>query len=37
MNILITGVSRGLGFSLANFFLDKGNYIFGLSRKKMII
>ena len=33
MNILITGVSRGLGFSLANFFIHKGNYIIGLSRK----
>lgn len=33
MNILITGVSRGLGFSIANFFIRKGFNIIGLSRK----
>ena len=33
MNILITGTSSGLGFGLAQFYLDKGENVYGISRK----
>lgn len=33
MNVLITGTSSGLGFGLANYYLEKGHNVFGISRK----
>lgn len=33
MNVLITGTSSGLGFGLANHYLNKGHKVFGISRK----
>jgi benzil reductase ((S)-benzoin forming) len=33
MNILITGTSKGLGYGLAKYYLDKGHCVFGISRK----
>ena len=32
MKIVITGTSRGIGFQLANYFLEKGSYVAGCSR-----
>jgi benzil reductase ((S)-benzoin forming) len=32
MNVLITGCSSGLGFGLANHYLDQGHRVFGISR-----
>jgi NAD(P)-dependent dehydrogenase (short-subunit alcohol dehydrogenase family) len=32
MNILITGTSSGVGHGLANYYLDKGHTVFGISR-----
>lgn len=34
MNILITGISSGLGFGLAEYYLKRGNNVFGISRSK---
>jgi 3-oxoacyl-[acyl-carrier protein] reductase len=34
MNILITGVSKGLGLNMTKFFLKKGFNIYGISRNK---
>ena len=33
MNVLITGTSSGLGFGLANYYLENGHNVFGISRK----
>jgi len=33
MNILITGTSSGLGFGLANYYLNNGHKVFGISRR----
>lgn len=33
-NILITGVSKGLGFCLAEKLLEKGDHVYGISRSK---
>lgn len=32
MNILITGCSKGLGFGLSEYYLEKGHSVFGISR-----
>jgi len=32
MHILITGTSRGIGYFLANYYLNKGFYVFGCNR-----
>ncbi len=34
MNILITGVSSGLGLGLAKYYLEKGHTVYGLSRRE---
>lgn len=34
MNVLITGTSSGLGFGLAEWYLENGHTVFGISRKK---
>ena len=34
-NILITGVSTGIGYATAKYFLDKGYFVFGSVRKKI--
>lgn len=34
MNILITGVSKGLGYAIAERFLKEGDTVFGISRSK---
>lgn len=34
MNVLITGVSKGLGFQLAKNLIDKGQNVWGISRSK---
>ena len=34
MNVLLTGVSRGLGLHIARALLEKGNTVFGISRTK---
>jgi NAD(P)-dependent dehydrogenase (short-subunit alcohol dehydrogenase family) len=33
MNVLITGTSSGLGYGLSQYYLKKGHYVFGISRK----
>jgi NAD(P)-dependent dehydrogenase (short-subunit alcohol dehydrogenase family) len=33
MNVFITGSSSGLGFGLAKYYLEKGNKVYGISRK----
>ena len=33
-NILITGTSSGLGFSLANVFKENGHNVYGISRSE---
>ncbi|MCB9203253.1 MAG: SDR family NAD(P)-dependent oxidoreductase [Flavobacteriales bacterium] len=33
MNIIITGTSSGIGFTLANYLMEKGNNVIGLSRR----
>ena len=33
MNILITGVSSGIGWGLSNYYLSKGHTVYGLSRR----
>ncbi len=33
MNILITGISSGLGFGLAKYYLEQENSVYGISRK----
>lgn len=35
MKILITGVSKGLGKSLAEEFISKGNYVWGVARREL--
>lgn len=35
MTIIITGTSAGIGFALAEYFGQKGNQVFGLSRKSV--
>lgn len=34
MNVLITGISSGLGFGLAKHYLNNGNNVFGISRSE---
>jgi len=34
MNVVITGASRGIGFELANLFLDEGHKVLAISRNK---
>lgn len=33
MNILITGTSRGLGYGLSRYYLEKGHQVYGISRR----
>ncbi len=34
MNILITGISKGLGLKTTETFLEQGHVVFGISRSK---
>ena len=35
MNVLITGISSGLGYELAKKFIKKGDNVYGTSRRKI--